>query len=146
MNVRQESRISGCGMRFGVRAMCCWVTVVVLGLGGLSVHECVAAPPAAPATAAPANLVLSSSSLWRCYFVLRRPVARVGEELKTYDLFTKVGSSVPPATWTAADFDDQSWTRLTGCDERNRAHAGPFFPSGCWWGTFGSGEVVQRPL
>ena len=135
MNVRQESRMSGCRKRFGVRAMGCWVMVLGLGVVGASLcaRECVAAPAAAPATTAPTNLVLSNSSFWRCYFVLRRPVARVGEELKTYDLFTKAGSSVPPANWSAADFDDQNWTRLTGCDKQNRSRGGPFFPSGCWW-------------
>jgi hypothetical protein len=113
------------------------MTLVALALTGVWAQGAGAAPATAPA-AGPANLVLSNASMWRCYFVARWPVVRVGQEIRqvTHNAYASVwvvpevgkelppwsNSAAPPANWPAVDFDDGAWTRL----------AGPFFPSQGW--------------
>lgn len=127
-----------CGAdRFGFSLAClAWAFV---GVSGPSVEA--QSAPSANERAAPTNAVLDNASIWRCCFVLRKPLVRIGGELtevrpfsgsgvwvvaqpgKTYD--PKVVTSetpAPPAAWVGIDFDDRSWTRM----------AGPFFPSGGW--------------
>jgi len=85
--------------------------------------------------APPANLILDNQSVWRCDFVTRKPVVRVGKDIKQLllhaysgvwmvqetakDLMPTMESPAPPGNWTAPEFDDHAWTRLPG----------PFFPS-----------------
>ena len=91
---------------------------------------------AKPPTTAPANLILGDVSQWRCWFIVRPPEVRVGQEVKKV-LFNGYGGvwvlpdatnrlpaagEKPPANWAAADFDDQNWSRS----------AGPFFKGGRW--------------
>jgi hypothetical protein len=99
----------------------------------ICVQDALGAPPA-PATG-PASLVLGNTSVWRCNFVNRKPVVRVGKDIKALllhaysgvwmvqeaakDLMPTMESAAPPANWVAPDFDDQAWARLPG----------PFFPS-----------------
>ncbi|MBM4040328.1 MAG: hypothetical protein FJ290_17615 [Planctomycetes bacterium] len=85
--------------------------------------------------AVPADPILNNASVWRCCFVTRRPVVRVGGEVKEVllhgysgvwmvaeggkELMPAMESAAPPPEWTRPDFDDQAWPRLPG----------PFFPS-----------------
>lgn len=91
-----------------------------------------------PASATNADLVLGNGSSWRCEFVRRKPVVRVGQEIKEVWMFgyggvwvvpdsskkndsltPTIDSPAPPADWMAPDFDDRAWSRLPG----------PFFPT-----------------
>jgi hypothetical protein len=96
---------------------------LAMGLGEWSVCR-QAAWGAQPGPTAPAaNLVLGNTSIWRCCFVLRKPIVRVGEELKevrprsysgvwVVSAASKVNepgvtvfdTPAPPANWTVADF------------------------------------------
>ena len=127
-------------MQKGLAAMRVSLTGVLVGvtLAGLAVAGARAQGAGETPAAGPGGLVLSNSSMWRCYFVARWPVVRVGQEIRqvTHNAYGRVwmvpeaGRALPPwsdspapaAHWTAVDFDDQGWTRL----------AGPFFPSQGW--------------
>jgi len=109
----------------------------VIGLAVLVAAPAPGAFGAQPDPAAPAAQILGNKTIWRCSFVLRRPVARVGKDLKELGFngyggvwFVPDGkkadtgavlpeTAAPPVGWTAAEFDDGGWTRLPG----------PFFPS-----------------
>ncbi|MCG3179025.1 MAG: hypothetical protein BIFFINMI_01355 [Phycisphaerae bacterium] len=86
-----------------------------------------------------ARLILGDDSIWRCDFVNRKPVVKVGQELHelAHDSYSNVWRFVeegkglratmdtpaPPADWIQPDFDDLAWTRLKG----------PFFPTQHAW-------------
>ena len=85
----------------------------------------------------PSKLVLSNGTIWRCHFVSRDPVVRIGTDLKEVWLYGYGGvwvvpsgkkssslspalkSAAPPSDWTASDFNDRSWMQMQG----------PFFAS-----------------
>jgi hypothetical protein len=76
----------------------CW-----LGTGDLFAQE------AAGGTA----VLDTSGGFWRVFYTLRQPVVRDGQNLRK--LATLAGDSPDPAAnWTALDFDDGDWTRITG--------------------------------
>jgi hypothetical protein len=99
-----------------------------------------AAPDAPATTTVSTNLVLGNSTMWRCWFVLRKPVVRVGQEIKELrpipgdvwrvaegtnvpaNALPVYETSAPAADWMATEFNDEAWSRLVG----------PFFPSAGW--------------
>ena len=84
-----------------------------------------------------AELIVGNRTVWRCHFVSRDPVVRIGKDLKDVWLYSYGGvwvvpsgkksswvlptlkSAAPARNWTASDFDDRMWTRVRG----------PFFAS-----------------
>ena len=105
--------------------------------GSLSVLLSVTCALGAEVATKPPRLVLGDKTVWRCHFVSRDPVIRIGKEIKELWLYSYGGvwvvpgkkksnwirpttrSAAPAANWTASDFDDLAWARLRG----------PFFAS-----------------
>jgi hypothetical protein len=91
---------------------------------------------AEPAPKGP-ELILGNTTVWRCHFVTRDPVVRIGKELKEIWYYGYGGvwlvpkgkatkstrpvtkTAAPPSDWTTRGFEDLTWTRLQG----------PFFAS-----------------
>ena len=94
-----------------------WVSVC----GG----PCKAAAPA-PAGAAKGNavVVLDTSGFWRMHHTFAMPVIRedegpkpippAGAEIDGWKKIVEKGTALPPAGWTATEFDDGAWYRGTG--------------------------------
>ena len=82
-----------------------WTILLLVGIWFLA--EPVAAEPA------DVTAVLDTAGFWRVHYTIRPPVVRDGQQLRK--LPTLAGDSPgPPANWTAPDFDDGDWTRITG--------------------------------
>jgi len=84
-------------------------TICVLAI--CAAESCMAQPPTAAADAPAGKVILHAGGYWRCFITFRKPVVRVGGKLHTTELSYE--TAPPPDGWTAADFDDRQWARIS---------------------------------